>query len=166
MGTYIGLYRGVVTATEDPIGSGRIEISVPEIFGEGVTAWAALSAPLGVSSATRVAVGLRWLVQIDKDKAAAGGEGISTQHYEEAALEVGAEVRRLQIAPIPIAAKGPTDSLKAVNKIVDDAQVLWDSMAAAQRRDIGATPEPFLRRCEQVHEAARALAETRSESGK
>jgi hypothetical protein len=55
---------------------------------------------------------------------------------------------------MPIAAKGPTDSLQAVKKIVDDAQALWNSMAAAQRRDIGATPEPFLQRCEQVAEAA------------
>jgi gamma-glutamyl:cysteine ligase YbdK (ATP-grasp superfamily) len=106
---------------------------------------------------------LRWLVQIDKDNAAAGGEGISTQHHEEAALEVGAELQRLQRAPMPIAAKGPTDSLQAVKKIVDDAQALWDSMAAAQRRDIGSTPEPFLQHCKQVAEAAQALAETRAD---
>jgi hypothetical protein len=65
MGTYSGLYRGVVTATEDPIGRGRIEISVPEILGEGVTAWAALSAPLGVSSAAIPPLGVAVWIQFE-----------------------------------------------------------------------------------------------------
>ena len=56
MGPYFGLYRGVVTATEDPAGRGRIQISAPEI-GEDFFAWAALSMPVGGAAAAAPAAG-------------------------------------------------------------------------------------------------------------
>lgn len=37
---YFGKYRGVVTDNRDPEQTGRIRATVPEVLGEGETAWA------------------------------------------------------------------------------------------------------------------------------
>jgi hypothetical protein len=95
-------------------------------------------------AATSVAEGLRWLVQIDIDRAASGGEGISTPEYERAALAAGSELRRLRLALLPIAAKGPRASLARAETIVREAQQLWDSFAATSRKDMGRARSDFL----------------------
>jgi hypothetical protein len=64
MGPYFGLYRGVVTATEDPAGRGRIQISAPEI-GEDFFAWAALSMPVGGAAAAAPPLGVRVWIQFE-----------------------------------------------------------------------------------------------------
>ena len=38
--TFFGKYRGSVENTLDPYGIGRLQVSVPDVFGEGTLAWA------------------------------------------------------------------------------------------------------------------------------
>ena len=66
MRLYVGLYRGVVTATaaDDPAGRGRIQISVPE-FDENYIAWAALSVPVGGTTSVVTPLGVRVWVQFE-----------------------------------------------------------------------------------------------------
>jgi hypothetical protein len=40
MGTYYGKYRGAVTNVDDPQKRGRVQVSVPAVFGEGQQNWA------------------------------------------------------------------------------------------------------------------------------
>jgi len=42
---FFGKYRGVVIANSDPEGRGRLQVSVPEVRGAGVTDWALPAAP-------------------------------------------------------------------------------------------------------------------------
>ncbi len=44
-GRFYGKYRGVVVSNDDPSMLGRIEVSVPEVYGEGRSAWATPCAP-------------------------------------------------------------------------------------------------------------------------
>ena len=37
---FFGLYRGQVEANVDPMGRGRVQVSVPEVYGDGRLAWA------------------------------------------------------------------------------------------------------------------------------
>jgi hypothetical protein len=64
--SYVGLYRGVVTATaaDDPAGLGRIQISVPE-FDKSYIAWAALSVPVGSTTGAVTPIGVRVWVQFE-----------------------------------------------------------------------------------------------------
>ena len=43
--TYFGKYRGEVASVLDPQGMGRIQVSVPDVLGEGRMAWAMPCAP-------------------------------------------------------------------------------------------------------------------------
>lgn len=59
-GQYFGLYRGLVEENEDPKGLMRIEVSVPDVFGAEVTAWAVACVPPGVRSVPEVGT-LVWI---------------------------------------------------------------------------------------------------------
>jgi uncharacterized protein involved in type VI secretion and phage assembly len=65
MGTFFGLYRGVVMAIKDPTGRGRIQVSVPEILDEGYTAWAALSVPLGGAAPAALPLGVQVWIEFE-----------------------------------------------------------------------------------------------------
>jgi uncharacterized protein involved in type VI secretion and phage assembly len=45
--TYFGKYRGEVTNNIDPMGLGRVQVSVPDVLGEGGLAWAMPCAAFG-----------------------------------------------------------------------------------------------------------------------
>lgn len=40
MPKFFGKYRGKVESNEDPLGLGRVQVSVPSVLGEGTRAWA------------------------------------------------------------------------------------------------------------------------------
>lgn len=40
MPKFFGKYRGKVAANQDPLGLGRVQVSVPAVLGEGTNAWA------------------------------------------------------------------------------------------------------------------------------
>ncbi len=45
MRTYYGKYRGKVTSTKDPLNLGRVQVTVPAIFGDGRQSWAMPATP-------------------------------------------------------------------------------------------------------------------------
>ncbi len=47
MEKYFGIYRAMVTNNVDPEGLRRLEVSVPEVLGEGERVWAVACVPAG-----------------------------------------------------------------------------------------------------------------------
>jgi hypothetical protein len=79
------------------------------------------------TAATRFGEAVRWLVQIDWGKNAAG-QGPSHVTYEQMVVEAQSELRRLREALLSITAKGPNGSAPGLQRIIATAQELWDGM--------------------------------------
>ena len=113
------------------------------------------------TAATRFGEAARWLVQIDWGKNVSGG-GPSHVTYEQVVVEAQSELRRMREALLGITVKGPSGSAPGLERIVADAQELWDEMLAAERGRIGEEPRPWLLACDSLVAAAQSWAQQHS----
>jgi hypothetical protein len=69
---YYGVYRGVVTDTNDPKGKRRIRVQVPQISGQEVTDWAWAVNPVNATVTVNHPEGGAETAQVDKALPAVG----------------------------------------------------------------------------------------------
>jgi hypothetical protein len=113
------------------------------------------------TAATRFGEAVRWLVQIDMGKNVSG-QGPSHVTYEQMVVEAQSELRRLREALLGITIKGPNGSAPELERIISDAQDLWDGMLKAKRERIGEEPQPWLLACDSLVAAAQSWAQQHS----
>jgi hypothetical protein len=109
-------------------------------------------------AATRFGEGVRWLIQIDKGKAIAG-QGPSHTAYAQVVVEAQTELRNLRQSLMVITIKGPKTAAPHLERIVAQAQQLWDTMIVSTRQAIGADPDPLLHDCDTLVTATQSWAE-------